>query len=116
MQCGNEYTICCQQYASFSLLITWLDENGSPVDLSGYSAAMQVRFALGGYLLIELTNSNGMITLGGTAGTVLLIISAAKTTLFAPGAYHYDILLTSAGGVATRLLEGSFYVEAGITP
>jgi len=116
MTCGNEYTICCQQYATFSLLVTWQDENGNPVNLTGYNADMQVRLSPGGSLLIELTNSNGRITLGGTAGTINLNIPATQTTSFTPGTYHYDILMTSGAGIATRLLEGTFYVEAGITP
>jgi len=62
---------------------------------------------------LVLTNGNG-ITLGGSAGTVSILISAAVTADFEPSRYSYDFVLNS-GSVITRLLEGKFVVTAGVT-
>jgi hypothetical protein len=66
-------------------------------------------------VITELTTENSRITLGGTAGTVDLLITAANTASLTAGQYVYDLELVSGGGVVTRLLEGNFKVTAEVT-
>ncbi len=112
---SGQYNITCEQYATFSLVITWTDANNNPINLTSYSALMDVKDT-GGNLILQLSTSNSRITLGGSAGTITLSIAATDTSALTPGAYSYDLLLTSAGGIVTRLIEGGFSVEAGVTP
>jgi hypothetical protein len=65
--------------------------------------------------LSTTAGNTGTITLGGTAGTVDLLISAANTASLTAGQYVYDLELVSGGGVVTRLLEGNFKVSAEVT-
>jgi hypothetical protein len=66
-------------------------------------------------VILELTTSNSRITLGGTAGTVDLLVPAATTANLTAGLYVYDLELVSGGGEVTRLIEGNFNVRAEVT-
>jgi hypothetical protein len=66
-------------------------------------------------ILLELTTVNSRITLGGTAGTVNLLVAANVTAALTPGLYVYDLELVSGGGEVTRLIEGNFNVRAEVT-
>lgn len=110
---GN-YDFKIYQGATFSRVITWKDESGALVDLTGYSARMQIRKKIDGDSIIELTTSNGRITLGGAAGTITLNISATDTAaLLSNGVY--DLELVASGNIVTRLLEGSVTLSREVT-
>lgn len=107
------YNITCPQGATFDRTLT-ITVGTARMDLTGYTAAMQVREAAGAATaLISLTNNAG-ITLGGTAGTIGLLVSATASAGVAAGSYSYDLELNS-GGTITRLLEGSFNVTGNVT-
>jgi len=107
------YNIVCPQGATFDRTFT-IKVNNAPLNLTSYTAAMQVRESYNsGTALVSLTNGSG-ITLGGTAGTVAVVISSTASAAIAPGAYSYDLEINS-GGVVTRLLEGSFVVTGNVT-
>lgn len=55
------------------------------------------------------------ITLGGSAGTIVINITAAQTTALTAGNYVYDLELTSGGGFVTRILEGKFVITPEVT-
>jgi len=107
------YNITAYQGANYSKTFT-ITQSDVPFDLTGYTAAMQVRE---GYsspnALLSLTSGSGIV-LGGTAGTVQINISASQSSAIPAGAYAYDLELTLSGAV-TRLLQGSFSVVGNIT-
>lgn len=117
MQEPGNYDITIYQGASFDRTLTW--EVGTPptkVNLTGYTGRMQIRESLAaGTAVIELTNANGRITLGGTAGTVRLDMSATDTAALNAGQYIYDLELVSSGGETTRLVEGIAIVDGEVT-
>jgi hypothetical protein len=107
------YNIVCPQAATFDRTFT-INVNNAPLNLTSYTAAMQVRESYDATsALISLTNGSG-ITLGGTAGTIGVVISSAASSAVDAGAYSYDLEISS-GGVVTRLLEGSFVVTGNVT-
>lgn len=107
--------LICEQGATFAYSITWKDSTGTPINLTGYSARMQVRPAVSSSTLrLELTSANGRISLGGSAGTISLSISAADTAALPAGGYVYDLELVS-GATVTRLMQGAFEVRAEVT-
>lgn len=107
------YNITCPQGATWDRTFT-ITIGGTKLNLTGYTAAMQVRDSADATAtLISLTNGSG-ITLGGTAGTVDVVISSAITAGVASGSYSYDLELNS-GSTITRLLEGSFNVTGNVT-
>lgn len=107
------YNISAFQGATFDLTATW-SIGGSAVDLTNYSAALQVRNTYDASTTVfSLTNGSG-ITLGGTAGTIALAISAESMGSAQPGAYVYDLELDS-GSEVTRLLQGQFSISPEVT-
>lgn len=121
MTCGiaGLYNITCQQGATFQRQVTWTDSARDAYNLTGYTARMQVRSNVTSNTIIATLSTTagntGTITLGGTAGTVDLLISATNTAALTAGQYVYDLELVSGGGVVTRLLEGNFKVTAEVT-
>jgi hypothetical protein len=120
---GAQYDLCIQQGATFNQLFTWstLPASGSavgtdttPVNLTGYSASLQIRpFPLSTTLLYD---ASANITLGGAAGTITLSIPAGTTEGFSTWwSGVYDLLLTDPSGNVTRLLAGTVTVSPGVT-
>jgi len=110
----GDYNIKCPQGATFDKTFT-ITVNGSPMNLTGYTAAMQVRETYdSSSTLLSLTNGSG-ITLGGTAGTIAVLVSSTATAAIADGFYSYDLEITSGGGVTDRLLQGKFVVTPQVT-
>jgi len=107
------YNITAYQGATYDLNMTWAI-GGTAVNLTGYTAAMQVKEnASSTASVLSLTNGSG-ITLGGTAGTIAISVSATTMGFATPGNYVYDLELNS-GGQVTRLIQGGFAIQAEVT-
>jgi hypothetical protein len=107
------YNITAYQGATYDLNLTYAIA-GTAVNLTGYTAAMDVRenTASTGTIL-RFTNGSG-ITLGGTAGTILVTATASTMGSALAGSYVYDLELNS-GSQVTRLIQGSFKILAEVT-
>ena len=103
--------------ATFSEQIEWKDENGVAIDLTGFTARMHMRDTLEATTpFLTLTTENGGIALGGTAGTVDLLASAAATSAISATSGVYDLELVAGDGVmVTRLLEGLVTISPEVT-
>ena len=123
MSCDTgTYDLCISQGATYAKVFTWIayptpdSPVGSvptPVDLTGYTAAMQIRaFPLATGVLYDASPN---LTLGGVAGTISLSIPAATTEGFTWWSGVYDLLLTNPSGNVTRFLSGSVTVSPGVT-
>lgn len=110
----GKYNFVCPQGATFSKELTW-NIDDSPVDLTAYSAKMQVREKYtSSSTILDLSTDNGDITLGGSDGTILIEIDSDTTSEIFAKEYIYDLELISSSTV-TRLIEGKFIVIAGVT-
>lgn len=87
----------------------------NPVDLTGWSAKMQVRQDVGQAVVIELSTANSRIALNSPLGNIQLHILAADTAMLTPGLYKYDLELTDETGFVYRLIEGFFQIVGAIT-
>lgn len=77
---------------------------------------MQARTShISGTAVLSLTTENGKITLGGTAGTITLSLTAAETAAITQSSLAYDLELVSAGGEVTRLVEGQIVLTPEVT-
>jgi FlaG/FlaF family flagellin (archaellin) len=103
-----------EQNATFTKVLTYYSNTKIPVDLTGYSAHLQVKDVYG-TLLLDLSTLNGLIVLGGTAGTISLTVPAVITSTLTFTNSPYDLTLTGSDGTVVRLLEGSFSVSPGQT-
>ena len=123
MNCGTgTYNLCINQGATFTRIFVWtagqcgcgtVGASSGPMDLTGFTAALQIRqFQLSTTVLYDASSN---ITLGGVTGTITLVIPAANTETFTWWQGVYDLLLTSAAGIATRLLMGSVTVSPAVS-
>jgi hypothetical protein len=111
---AGRYNFDCEQGQTFERVLT-LKEDGLPVNLTGYSAKMQVRKDFNSAsIIVELSTSNGRIALGGALGTITLGISANDTFSIARSGI-YDLELISPTNRETRVLEGEFRLHRGVT-
>jgi len=87
----------------------------TPVDLTGYTARMQIRERLEDSTTIaELTTENSKIVLGGVAGTIQLLLTDTETSAITTNGV-YDLELISGGGVVTRLMQGKTILSKEVT-
>lgn len=118
MTCGiaGTYNITCQQGATLKRTLTWLEPNKNPINVTGYTARMQVRATVdASSTILELTTANNRITLGGITGAIDLLVPATTTANLTPGLYVYDLEMVSGGGEVSRIVEGNFVVKAEVT-
>jgi|TARA_B110000285_G_C14787659_1_gene451512 hypothetical protein len=107
------YNIEAYQGTTYTLNMTYKVDN-VVVDLTGYTAAMQVRDTpQATETILDLATGSG-ITLGGVLGTIAVEVPATDMAAAVAGNYQYDLELDSSGQV-TRLIRGRFTVIPEIT-
>jgi len=115
----------CDQGADFDVMLR-LKSGGSPFDLTGYTAIMQVRSSVAApAVMIELSTENGRITIDAEAGTLTLKMDAEATAAIKVpndrsgfpllARYVYDLLITSPSGGTRFPLRGHFNITAMVT-
>lgn len=123
---AGRYDITLEQGATFDLPLRYRTPAGVPVDLTGYTARMQVREAPTSAVFVEFNSSltaNGFILMSGSVadredganGNVRIYMTAANSAALARFSGRYDLELHDSAGYVTRLLEGQFKVEPEIT-
>lgn len=111
----GKYNFVCPQGATFSKQLSYLIDS-VPVDLTGYTARMQVREKPSSATkILDLTTENDSISLGDQSGTIQIDIPASVTETIVPKTYVYDLELVSSGDFVIRLLEGQFTVTPEVT-
>jgi hypothetical protein len=87
----------------------------APVNVTGYTAALQLRsLPESPTTVLSLTSSSG-ITVGTTNGLFAVHATAVQTMGIDEGIYYYDIEITSPTNVVTRLAQGQIVVTAEVT-
>lgn len=88
-----------------------------PIDLTGYTARMQVRVAADedSELLATLDTATGTIVIHGDAGLVTATLIDTLTGLIPAGRWAYDLRLQPASGDGSYLIEGPFIMEGSVT-
>jgi hypothetical protein len=108
--------IIIEQGATFRYSLIWKDSDNLPIDITGYTARMQVRKSFNSNdPLLSLTTENGGIALGGILGTIVVTATATLTAAIDVRAGVYDLELQSASGVVTRLVEGKVTINPEVT-
>ncbi len=104
----------CRQGETFTRVITWKDSAGVLVNLTGYTAKLQLRDTQTNTVVDEFTESTGL-ALGGVLGTITWTMTATETAALPVGSLAYDLRLTSGTSVVTYLLAGHTAVQKRIT-
>ena len=111
----GKYNIVCPQGSTLSQELTY-SINDVNVNLTGYSARMQVREKYTSTsTVLNLTNSNGGIVLGGASGTITINVTATQTSNITAKEYIYDLELVSSSNIVSRIIEGKFIVTPEVT-
>lgn len=112
---SGKHRFVFEQGTTISRTVTWTGPDGTPIDITGYSAAMQIRENYESPTTILSLASPADITVGGVDGVFVINVTAAVMTGLADGKYVYDFEVTSAGGTVTRLLQGALIITPEVT-
>lgn len=106
------YDISTFQGATYTVTVTWKDDNEDPVDLSEYVARFQVR-GPGSKLRLSLTNGEGIVIDEPTSGRMVILIDAPTMAEVKAGTYRYELEM-QLGDFVTKLLRGDFKVVSEV--
>jgi len=122
---AGKYSFIIEQGATLDFEIQYKDSNGNPIDLTGYTGAMQIRssYSGSGTTYLTFTSSLADLTPAKTSGSVFLCFAgsigiyagwAATDALTFTDQAYYDLEITS-GSIRTRILEGRISISKQVT-
>lgn len=110
----HNFTI--EQGATLSKSFVWKDSNGDAIDLTGYTARMQIRENVSASTaLVSATTENSKIDIVDAEGKVTVTLSATETAGLTFKTAVYDLELISASSVVTRLVGGTITLSLEVT-
>ena len=111
-------TMIIKKGRTFEKFIEFLNDDQTPVDLTGYSARGQIRSAPNGTLYCKFTDALGPDGTGlnmtpnrnasilpKSSGSIAWVISAYSSSQFNFNTAYYDIELSSGSGVSEYVVE-----------
>lgn len=141
MKAGN-YDISLDQGSTFVFHLTYQDSSGNAIDLSSYTASMQVRrSAIDPDIILDVSSAGGVtgggttgefssgggsagvggmtlngstVGVAGTTGGIYIKIDTDTMKNVPAGRHRYDFELTNSGNV-NKILTGRFEVDAEVT-
>ena len=108
---AGTYNFTIEQGTTFSRVLT-LQENGSAMNLTGYSVASQMRSTHDSSSIVA--TFSGSVT-NASSGQITLSLTNSQTSAIEEGIYVYDVEITSGAGSVTRILEGNITVTPEVT-
>lgn len=99
------------QGCTFATSVTVTDQEGAPIDLTGFTGQGQLRkhyssATPAANLTIQITPFEGLVSLSLTANQTANVVA---------GRYVYDVELTDTYGVVSRIVEGIATVTPQVT-
>lgn len=109
------YNDIIDQGATYQLVVVYKNDNDAPINLTGYSAYMQLRENYDSTVAdLTLSTDNGGIVIDGVNGKLTITATSAQTTALTADFYLYDLELKLSSTV-TRLLQGQLTVNSEVT-
>jgi len=108
---AGTYNFTIEQGTTFSRVLT-LQENGSAMNLTGYSVASQMRSTHDSSTVVA--TFSGSVT-NASSGQITLSLTNSQTSAIEEAIYVYDVEITSGAGAVTRILEGNITVTPEVT-
>jgi fibronectin type 3 domain-containing protein len=110
---ADTYDIELIQGSSFSLSVTATDNNGIPIDLSGYSMTGQIKSKYSDSTILAAISPT--IESPSVSGIFSIALTAAQTAALPITIAVYDVEATSPSNTVTKLLRGYCYVAPEVT-
>lgn len=113
---GCETNLSIKQGATYTYVMTLLDDAGDAINLTGADIRMQIRQEVADLTSIydASTTIGNIVVLVAASGTATLTISAAETADFDFAGAYYDVFVT-VGGVVYRPLAGHVDLSLSVT-
>jgi hypothetical protein len=109
------YNFTVDQGSVWDLEIEYLDPDNVPINLTGFTAKMQLRREYNSTVAdLTLTTGGGGIVITGATGIVDVSATATQTGALSPGFYVYDLELISGSNIS-RLIQGQITVAEQVT-
>jgi hypothetical protein len=109
------YNTIIDQGADWYLTVTYENPNGTPINITSYTSALQIRSLPSDPTTVLSLSTGSGITITGATGTVEVHATATQTRAIDEGTYYYDLEITAPTGVVTRLVQGQVVVSAEVT-
>lgn len=110
------YNFNLNQGSDLTVPFVLKDASGTVIDLTGYSAAMQLRTQVNSLTAVDtLTTANERITITPSEGSISCFFPHEETAGYPARTLVYDIELTSPSGLVTRVVQGKVNVCAEVT-
>tara|TARA_B100001063_G_scaffold157580_1_gene146948 strand:- start:209 stop:547 length:339 start_codon:yes stop_codon:yes gene_type:complete len=98
--------------ANFDQSFNLENNANAPLNLTGFTGAAKMKKSAQS----STTAATFVVSFpDATAGQLKISLGSAITSGLKPGRYSYDVLLTDASSIKTRVVEGSAIVTAGVT-
>ena len=104
--------IFIDQDANFSTTVTINDSDSAALNLTGYTAAAQLRKS---HLSSSATSFTSAFASDRTTGQLTLTLTSTQTGALSRGRYVYDVVITASGGTKTRVVEGTATVNPSVS-
>ena len=107
---ATKANLVIDQGSTFSTDLTLKDENGDPLNLSGYNANSQMR------KWYTSSNATAVFTtsIAENDGVITLSLTANQTNIITAGRYVYDVEINDGSSVS-RVVEGIITVTPQVT-
>jgi len=126
---AGKYSFVIEQGTTINFEVQYKDSNNDPIDLTNYSARMQLRPAVTSdtvYLTLSssLNNDGTGLNMNGSSGTkpttsgsIGIYIAACTSSLLTFDTAYYDLEIYSGSTcpVTTRILEGQVRLSREVT-
>ena len=111
-----EVDLLIEQGTDYAQSLRRRDAAGALIDLSGFTARMQVRQSVSSTIvLLNLTTENGGLVINGVAGELTIVIRDDQTIGVSWRRGRYDIELISPLGRISRLAFGRVELSREVT-
>jgi hypothetical protein len=107
---ATRVNILIDQGTDFTTSVNLTDNSGGQLDLTGMSAASQIRKTHSSSNATSFTTA-----LANNTGTLTLSLNNAVTSSLSAGRYVYDVELTDSTSIKSRILEGIVTITPEVT-
>jgi hypothetical protein len=111
------FDLIIEQGSLYEALFSWTDDQDVPINLSGWSARMQIRSTVeSNVVLVDLSTENeGILLTYNNPGTILIRLTTRQTNAFTWVTGVYDLELYSPQFESYRLIKGKVKIDPQVT-